>query len=102
MILLWGLPEDTPLRRVAEELEKLGAEWMLLDQRHAGSQGVELVCTERIEGTLFDGEQDHSLSRIEGAYIRPSSPTAIRTVLMRCTGLTMYCSRGPIWRQGAY
>lgn len=73
MILLWGLPEDTPLRRVAEELEKLGAEWVLLDQRHAGSQGVELVCAERIEGTLFDGERDHSLSRIDGAYIRPWS-----------------------------
>jgi glutathione synthase/RimK-type ligase-like ATP-grasp enzyme len=73
VILLWGLPEDTPLRRVAEELEQLGAEQVLLDQRHAGSQRIELVCAERIEGTLFDGERDLELNSIDGAYIRPWS-----------------------------
>jgi hypothetical protein len=73
VILLWGLPEDTPLRRVAEELEQLGVEQVLLDQRHAGSQRIELVCAERIEGALFDGERDVALAEIDGAYIRPWS-----------------------------
>lgn len=71
MILLWGLPGDTPLLRVYQALQRLGCAVFLLDQRAVLHTQVELKVDSCVEGRLWTGEQEIDLSTISAVYLRP-------------------------------
>jgi glutathione synthase/RimK-type ligase-like ATP-grasp enzyme len=73
MILLWGVPGDSPLDAVRAALEQLGAGYQLLDQRHAAETRVSLQVAERgaLSGIIENGTAEVDLDRIGSAYIRP-------------------------------
>jgi len=73
MILLWGVPGDSPLDAVRAALERTGADFQLLDQRHAARTRVSLnVAAEgAVSGAVVNGTAETDLDRIGSAYIRP-------------------------------
>lgn len=71
MILLCGIPSESPLRLVIEAAEKLGGPFLLFNQRQAGYSDIHLeikkgkVCGEiRIQGVGW------SLRKFSGVYLR--------------------------------
>lgn len=70
MILLWGLPGDEPLGALLGQLERRGARFVLLDQRQALEQRIELDIGPALGGTIWCGEQRIELGEIEAAYAR--------------------------------
>jgi hypothetical protein len=68
LTLLWGLPADTPLARVGEELERLGAPVWLLNQRDVLDTEVELSAA---AGWLRVGGRHLDLAEVTAAYVRP-------------------------------
>jgi hypothetical protein len=48
MILLWGLSGDDPLEEVRRSLERLGASFLLLDQRDVLGTELELEALQRL------------------------------------------------------
>jgi len=54
MILLIGIPSETPLRLVAEALDARGADWRLFSQRDAGRSAGRFVLDERGVTGLLD------------------------------------------------
>ena len=71
MILLCGIPSEPPLRLVMEAAERLGAPYVLFNQREAQSADIQLeVKAGRVDGTIRTRETDWSLSSFSGIYIR--------------------------------
>ncbi len=73
MILLWGVPGDSPLDAVRAALEQTGAEFQLLDQRHAARTQVTLNVGAHgaLSGAIVNGTAKLDLDRVASAYIRP-------------------------------
>jgi len=71
MILLGGIPSETPLRMVADRLDHLGVDYRWFNQRHAGQYALawEVVAGE-VRGDLRLGEERRRLEDIVGVYIR--------------------------------
>jgi len=66
MIVLWGLPSETPLARVGAALARRGAEVTFLDQRDVARTTV------RARGTHIDGPHGRiDLRRVRALYARP-------------------------------
>ena len=71
MILLCGIPSEPPLRLVIEAAERLGAPYVLFNQREAQSAEIHLaVKGGRVEGTVRIRETDWSLQAFSGVYVR--------------------------------
>jgi RimK-like ATP-grasp domain len=71
MILLCGIPSEPPLRLVIEAAERLGAPYVLFNQREAQSAEIHLaVKSGRVEGTVRIRETDWSLQVFSGVYVR--------------------------------
>ncbi|BAB75002.1 ATP-grasp domain-containing protein [Anabaena sp. FACHB-709] len=71
LILLWGLPEDSPLAAVYSELISLGIPTILLNQRDILATEIELFVGESVQGVLRTPQQTIDLSAVTAAYIRP-------------------------------
>lgn len=71
MILLWGLPEDTPLARVYERLQQSAVEVAFVDQRAILDTEIDLCPGPTMEGTLRIREQVIDLTKVSAAYLRP-------------------------------
>jgi glutathione synthase/RimK-type ligase-like ATP-grasp enzyme len=73
VILLWGLTTDGPLSAVRNGLDRLGAEYVFLNQCRQSAVVLELRFGARVEGclSLRMGEPAIDLSRIRSAYLRP-------------------------------
>ena len=71
MILLLGIPTESPLRMVRAALDELGGDYRLFNQRRAASCGFDFAVDEKgIEGTFnLDGEAI-PLARVGAAYCR--------------------------------
>jgi hypothetical protein len=75
MILIAGIPDESPVARVVEALEAIGGNYRLFDQRRTGSADITLEIGDApaggaIGGTLsLDGERI-PLAGISGMYIR--------------------------------
>lgn len=71
MILLCGIPSESPLRMVRDALEELGAEFRVFNQRRAAACALAWrIDTDGVGGTLdLEGEK-LDLSAITGAYLR--------------------------------
>jgi hypothetical protein len=71
VILLCGIPSETPLAMVAEELDKRGAEYVYFNQRQFAKMEVEFeVAGGRVGGTLRIKDEELPLDEISGVYVR--------------------------------
>ena len=74
MILLWGIPSDTPLRAVERALQGEGISILFLDQRAAEHTTLRLKVDERVSGALTVFDQTIELEDIRAVYARPYEP----------------------------
>jgi glutathione synthase/RimK-type ligase-like ATP-grasp enzyme len=71
MILLCGIPSESPLALLAEALEKRGAEYRIFNQRKSADSAVELgVGLEGADGELRTNGEIFSLREFKGVYVR--------------------------------
>lgn len=78
MILLWGVPGDSPLDAVHAALLRRGAPTLLLDQRDTDGAALELEIGARLSGSLRVGQERVELESITGLYLRPQDLRARR------------------------
>jgi len=77
VILLWGLPDERPLARVVEELERLGAPWQLIDQREERAMSAHVEFDHRLHATLSNGPRVVQLDAVTAAYHRCHDPRTL-------------------------
>lgn len=71
MILIAGLPKETPVRLVIEAAEEAGIPYLLFDQHQAHSYEFCLRCVDnRISGWLQINGTDYAMDEIQGVYCR--------------------------------
>lgn len=70
MILLWGLPGDTPMAQVRTAVERLGFPAAFFDQRDLPAAELDLRPGSDMPGTLRVGRQAIELDRITAVYMR--------------------------------
>ena len=73
MILLWGVPGDTPLAQVRSVLTQWGHPVAFVDQRAVLDTEVDLTVGMGITGTVRLGDQVIDLGSISAVYLRPYS-----------------------------
>ena len=71
LILLWGLPGESPLAAVYEELVRLGIPTVLLDQRDVLDTEIELSVGSHIQGFIRTPYQNIDLGAVTAVYLRP-------------------------------
>jgi len=71
MILLWGLPGDTPIAHVQGALSRRGCATFFLDERAALETQLRFTVPDASAGTLQVGAAHIELARISAAYQRP-------------------------------
>lgn len=71
MILLWGIPGETPLARVHSELIRQGQAIALIDQWTLLEADLDITFGAEIEGNIRIGQKVIDLSSITAAYLRP-------------------------------
>jgi glutathione synthase/RimK-type ligase-like ATP-grasp enzyme len=69
-VMLWGLPADSPLRRVYEQIRMLGVKVWLLDQRNVLGTQVRLSIGETVTGRVKTPEGVFHLEEVRALYIR--------------------------------
>lgn len=70
MILLWGLSGDDPLEEVRRSLERLGAPFVLLDQRDALGTELELSTGGALGGVVRTPRETFRLEDVTAVYLR--------------------------------
>lgn len=71
MILLWGLPQDTPLRLVRDVLAQEEASFVFLNQADLLDTHVEVEYAPSATGVLSVGDRAYRLENIRAIYLRP-------------------------------
>jgi hypothetical protein len=71
VILLWGLPDDGPLRAVHAVLRARREPFCLLDQHRIGTAAIDLVAGPSVHGTLRLNHTSIALEAIVAVYVRP-------------------------------
>jgi hypothetical protein len=71
MILLWGLPQDAPLRLVRDALVQRGAPFLFLNQADLLETHVEVEYTPSITGVVSISGREYRLEDIGAIYLRP-------------------------------
>jgi glutathione synthase/RimK-type ligase-like ATP-grasp enzyme len=70
MILLWGLPGDTPLAQVHGALKRLGQRVVFFDQRDVLSSNLDISFDGEVTGTLNIADKWLELEEISAIYMR--------------------------------
>jgi hypothetical protein len=70
MIVLLGLPADTPLAMVRAELERLGQAVVFVDQREVLETEIDVTFDRDVSGTLRIGGQVVDLGAVSAIYLR--------------------------------
>jgi hypothetical protein len=71
MILLCGIPSETPLAMVREQLNKLGVPYVVFNQRHFASTQLEFeISGGRLTGWLYIEGRSYRLEDLRGVYTR--------------------------------
>lgn len=71
MILLCGIPSESPLAMVAGALDTLGEDYRVVNQRHVAHYAIDWqIASGRVDGSLRLGSENFSLADIDAAYVR--------------------------------
>lgn len=71
MILLCGIPSETPLARVRAQLERLDVDHVIFNQRRFADAAIEFeIHGRRIKGVLRIDGKCHRLENVQGVYTR--------------------------------
>ncbi len=73
MILLWGLPGDSPLARVQSALGRRQAAVAFVDQRDVLRTEIELCVDGAVQGVVQIPGRVVRLDQVTAAYVRPYS-----------------------------
>ncbi len=73
MILLWGSPQDAPLRQVMAALHRYRQPYVLIDQDATTSVTVESVPQDGPGGIVIVNGERFDLNTVTAAYLRPQS-----------------------------
>jgi hypothetical protein len=72
MIILFGIPSETPVVMVREALERIKVPVLMFNQRRFDEARVEFqVSGGEVTGVLQLGREKHALEAVVGAYLRP-------------------------------
>jgi hypothetical protein len=85
-ILLWGLPAERPLERVRQELERLGATTLVLDQHAVLETEVDLVVGSEVGGVIRMRDQLIDLRAVTAVYVRPYDSRQLPEVIQTSKG----------------
>jgi glutathione synthase/RimK-type ligase-like ATP-grasp enzyme len=80
MILLWGLPGDSPLAQVRSALCRREATVAFVDQRDVLETEVELRVDGTVQGMVRTPDQVVPLDQVTAAYVRPYSSAQLPAV----------------------
>lgn len=80
MILLWGLPGDSPLASVHAALRHRGAQVAFVNQRDVLDTEVELLVNDCIQGVLRAPSQVVHLGQVTASYVRPYSSVQLPAI----------------------
>jgi hypothetical protein len=80
MILLWGLPADSPTAQVQAALLRRGQPAVFLDQRATLGATAEISLDPELAATVRTEEAEVVLARCTAAYVRPYASTALPAV----------------------
>jgi hypothetical protein len=94
MIVLWGVPGDTPLSLVAAALRGSGAPVVFLDQRNVADMEVQLDFDATVSGSIRFSTGVIDVSSVTSLYLRPYETERMPAV--RAAGLG-----GPVWARAA-
>ncbi len=72
MVLIWGIPSESPIQRLLDELDTLGQPYLAVNQRHFSETALTLTVDTggTLDGTLTYQQQFYPLTTITGLYIR--------------------------------
>ena len=71
MILLCGIPSESPLQLATQAAEDLGIDHLVFNQRHAWSSDISIDITKgQLSGTLLYQESEYALEEFTGVYTR--------------------------------
>lgn len=72
MVLIWGIPSESPVRRLLDELELLGEPFVAVSQRHFADTRLDLALDPdgNLGGTLTYHGQAYPLAEMQGLYLR--------------------------------
>jgi glutathione synthase/RimK-type ligase-like ATP-grasp enzyme len=72
VILLFGIPSETPLAMVAAALDERGEKYVLINQRDVHGNRIRVSSDgDRLGGELYTGELRLYLNEVDGVYLRP-------------------------------
>ncbi len=80
MILIWGVPKDSPAARVAEALEQRGEEVFFLNQHEVLDAELEMSVDAEVRGVVRSGTRELRLEAIAAAYLRPYESRRLASV----------------------
>jgi RimK-like ATP-grasp domain len=80
MILLWGVPGDSPLARVHSALCRREAAVAFVDQRDVLETEVELCVDSAVHGVVRTPDQVVPLDQVTAAYVRPYSSAQLPAI----------------------
>jgi RimK-like ATP-grasp domain len=80
MILLWGLPGDSPLAKVRAALGRRGAAVAFIDQRAVLETEIELTVGGTVQGVVRTPGRVISLDQVTAAYVRPYSSAQLPAI----------------------
>ncbi|HEY4241157.1 MAG TPA: hypothetical protein VGM88_15145 [Kofleriaceae bacterium] len=86
MILLWGIPGESPFDAVRAELAAANQDLVVLDQRAVGDWSIELTTGKTSTGRLIGPRGAIDLGAITAVYARPYDPMAIPAVVAAGVG----------------
>ena len=80
MILLWGLPRDTPMTAVRGALERLRVPYRFLDQQDVLETEVELSVDPEVRGAIRMPGGSVALEDVTAFYLRPHDSRRLRAL----------------------
>lgn len=80
LVLVWGLPGDTPVATVRKQLGLLGVPTIFVDQRLVLETEVELEAGHELSARLRIQDQHFDLGEVTAVYQRPYLSTQISTI----------------------
>jgi hypothetical protein len=80
MILVWGVPGDSPVAAVTAALARLGQPPIFFDQHDALAAELDLCVDREVNGLLRLPGSDVDLREITGVYLRPYETSRLAAV----------------------